>query len=81
MMTLFWLAVWLVPPAKFDSFLQSLPILAPLWWVVIWFLCSFALGIAAYIRSRRFVWMWTLGIAFTSAAYFLIRLFEGALAG
>jgi len=49
---MWWLILWFVPAGKVDSALQSLPVLTPLFWIVVWFLIALGLGIAASLARR-----------------------------
>ncbi len=74
MTTLFWLFYWL-PPNKVDSFLQSLPLLAPLSWIEVWLMVALGLGIWACARRWR-VWLVAPLFTVTTAAVFFVRILD-----
>ena len=69
-----WLAFYALPPQKFDSALQRLPLLAPLTWIELWFAVALACGVVAAVRRRG----WLVAPVFTAvtAVLFFVRILD-----
>ncbi|HWR34622.1 MAG TPA: hypothetical protein VN622_01985 [Clostridia bacterium] len=69
----FWLVYWLLPNQKVDAFLQSLPVIAPLLWILLWFFIALGLGVFAAVRRSR-AWLVAPSFAVATAAFFFVHI-------